>query len=240
MAVSAEEAEAVVLAARKRIRHHATRGWMNRNESAPRPWLLVARAHGLWLIAALLVTMGAAIALALGSSFGLADRYVAVTPLVRLLPAIGGIAVGLSSGASAPDMERLGVRRLTIAINVLTLITVFGATALVAAGLLVRSALDGGSLPGPLLVTLACSVFAWAGIGLVYSATIGADYAWVGPGLLMVVVTLFGYDQQGRPLAWNFVSSPPSAQTVTLCFGLFATGMLSWNALRYRGARAVP
>lgn len=210
--------------------------------SAPtvRPWILVGRSHRLWAIGLVLAALSLAVALSLGSDYGLADTDGTLTPLVRLLPIVGGAAVGLSVGSAAPDMECLGVRRLTVAVNIVVGVTTSAALAAVGLGLVAGSLAGGAAFPGRTFALLCIGTLAWAGVALLCASVVGANYAWAAPASLLAVVTLFGYDGGGRAYVWNVAGAAPSAGTVALAVGLYGAGVLLWNALRYRRWRAVP
>lgn len=171
---------------------------MSANAPTVRTWILVARSHRLWAIGFVLAALSWAIALSLGSDYGLADTDGTLTPLVRLLPIVGGAAVGLSVGSVAPDMECLGGRRLTVAVNTVVGVTTTAALAAVGLGLLAGSLAGGAAFPGRTFALLGIGTLAWAGVALLCASVVGANYAWVAPAGLLAVVTLFGYDGGGR------------------------------------------
>ncbi len=203
-------------------------------------WMLAIRSHRWWLVILLLTSTGFMIAIMLDNPYGLSDTAAGVTPLVRLMPIVAGIAVGMVFGCAAPDMERLGGRRLTALSNMLAVATTAFAILIVVAGMAVGAAIGGHVLAKALVGTFAVSVLSWAGLSVLSAVLLHPDYSWVFPGLCVVVVTLFGYNSIGKPQPWNVVASPVSLTTLSIGIGLFVLGVGAWNFARYRGIRAVP
>lgn len=180
---------------------------------------------------------GAAALTALQSvEYGLTDaRGTVTTPLAALMPSVLGIAVGMSTGPGSPRTELMGGARLAQATRVLVAVLSALACALVGTALVVASARRGDAVPTQLIAVLCRATLAWSGLAVLAAALFGAQRAWLLPGLSIVLVTLFGYDDKRAPQPWNVVAAPPeSLGAIGVTAALLVLGVGTWEVLRYR------
>lgn len=163
-----------------------------------------------WALCAL-VMCGGLLAASLTSSYAIAGRGDAVTPLVRLVPLVLGLVVGVSSGTAYSSVERLAGKRLVVVVrNQVVCLTAMACAVVLGSVLLTLAIAEDsvGMTALPVSARLVRGTVAYCGLAVVSATVIGHAYAWVLPTLSIPLVTLFGFSRLGVPYGWNPLNAP--------------------------------
>ena len=192
------------------------------------PVLLAIKARRSFTFALGVLAMSLVVCLASTSNHGLINVEDVITPIVRVVPILGGCLVVAGAGIDFSTAELLSVGKVK---RVATFI-------LLAMTLLLAFSLSLGSYFGTLVNGQfwaisairynTISALGWVSLTVFSNLLLGRKMLWVLPAIYLAFVSLFGYSGQAQPEVWNFTDPSQSNMTLFLVLPAYLAGLGLW------------